>query len=86
METSNKGCKLTRYLTTLLAAIAILNFNQEATMDTKENTTDDHSQSPGSYVCIAYHSCVLLFAKSCLKCLAVNWQVTTKKCELRARN
>jgi hypothetical protein len=41
METSDKGCKLTRYLMTLLATIAILKFNQEATMDTKDNTTDD---------------------------------------------
>jgi hypothetical protein len=62
METSDKGCKLTRYLMTLLAAIAILKFNQEATMDTKENTTDDHSEPPCSYTCIEYRSCVLLIA------------------------
>lgn len=67
METSDKGCNLTRYLMTLFAAIAILKFNQEATMDTKENTTEDHSQRPRSYTCIAYRSCVRLIAKSCIK-------------------
>jgi hypothetical protein len=81
METSDKGCRLTRYLMTLLAAIEILKFNQEATMDSKDNTRDDHS-----YICIAYCSCALLIAKPRLKYIAVNWQVTAGKCELRARN
>jgi hypothetical protein len=85
METSDKGCNFTRYLMTLLAAIVILKFSQEATMDTKENTTDDHSQPPCSYTCIAFRSCFRLIAKPCIKCMAVNWQVTTEKCELRAR-
>jgi len=55
--------QLTRYLMTLLAAIAIVKFNQEARMDTKENTTDGHSQPPCPYACTAYRSCVLLITK-----------------------